>query len=86
MAHNNTISLTIEEYLELENAMQGICKKCGSIRDCCEPDAEDYPCDECGENTVVGCDNALLDGMVYQFQTIRQNYEKYNAPNGLDPD
>lgn len=55
--------LSIEDYYMMEDSFEGVCKNCGAIRDCCEPDAVDYPCDECGENAVVGVDIALLDGL-----------------------
>ena len=30
----------------------------------CEPDAEDYTCDSCEGNTVVGAENALIMGLI----------------------
>jgi hypothetical protein len=38
----------------------GICMNCGAEHDGVEPDAEGYPCDECGEPTVVGFQNLVL--------------------------
>ena len=32
----------------------GLCLNCGNERDCTEPDASDYPCDNCKQNKVVG--------------------------------
>ena len=43
----------------------GICLACGTTRDYgCEPDAEGYECDECGEMQVAGVEQALLLGRI----------------------
>jgi hypothetical protein len=55
--------LSIDDYQEMDYCSQGVCKACGAINGDCEPDAEDYPCDDCGENQVVGAQNALIEGM-----------------------
>lgn len=53
-------SITMER---LEDAIQresewcenpGFCIKCGADADGCEPDAERYECEECGERAVYG--------------------------------
>ena len=59
-----TISITIEEYEEASANYIGYCTKCGAERECCEPDAANYPCEECGQNAVQGCDNLLIMGLV----------------------
>lgn len=38
----------------------GICTRCGNIQSSCEPDAEGYECEECGELAVCGIETALL--------------------------
>lgn len=38
----------------------GFCIKCGAERDGCEPDARNYPCDECGENKVFGAVEIMM--------------------------
>lgn len=38
----------------------GICVACGADAEGCEPDAEGYPCDECGEDAVYGAEQLLL--------------------------
>lgn len=44
---------------------QGYCTQCQEIVDTfCEPDAEKYLCPECGTNTVMGMENAILLGEV----------------------
>ena len=51
----------VETYEEMRDSYQGWCTKCKEItRDCTEPDAEDYDCPECGENTVIGADIFLM--------------------------
>lgn len=43
-----------------DNYGEGICTNCGELRSECEPDAENYPCESCGENKVVGLESAIL--------------------------
>ena len=38
----------------------GFCLACGAERDGCEPDAREYPCDECGANEVFGAEEVML--------------------------
>jgi hypothetical protein len=38
----------------------GFCIKCGAEHDCCEPDASEYECYECGENAVYGAELLLM--------------------------
>lgn len=38
----------------------GFCIACGADADDCEPDAREYPCEECGENKVYGAEELLL--------------------------
>ena len=46
----------------LENP--GICLACGADADGCEPDAEGYTCEECGEPQVSGAAQILFDIVV----------------------
>ena len=39
----------------------GFCLKCGYEQDGCEPDAEGYECESCGEHAVMGAENCLLE-------------------------
>jgi hypothetical protein len=55
--------LDLDDYGTMEDLHEGVCKACGEINGGCEPDAEDYPCEFCGKNAVVGAMNALMDGM-----------------------
>lgn len=55
------ITMTAEEYQDHVDSMDGLCLKCGEIRfGSTEPDAENYPCDSCGEDAVQGIENALI--------------------------
>jgi len=38
----------------------GFCIKCGEERDGCEPDAQKYPCENCGTNNVYGAEEILF--------------------------
>ena len=40
----------------------GFCVACGAEHDSCEPDAERYECDECGEHQVYGAEQILVMG------------------------
>ena len=53
--------MTEEEYLIHIGEYNGICLNCGEIRfGDTEPDAENYPCNECEEDCVMGIENALV--------------------------
>jgi len=45
---------TVEELQQADDWSEGFCLACRAPRECCEPDASAYPCDECGENAVYG--------------------------------
>jgi predicted RNA-binding Zn-ribbon protein involved in translation (DUF1610 family) len=57
----NKFGYTIEDYLMHREEYIGICLSCGAERDQTEPDAEDYKCESCGQHTVVGADNLMID-------------------------
>lgn len=38
----------------------GICIACGSEQEGCEPDAERYECESCGEHKVYGAEQLLI--------------------------
>lgn len=59
------MKIDIATYEELQEGYGGICLSCGAFRwDSCEPDAEDYPCEECGENRVYGIEQVLICGEI----------------------
>lgn len=54
-----------EEYSALDEEYSGLCDKCGEVRyGDTEPDAENYPCEACGENSVQGIINLLAEGRI----------------------
>jgi hypothetical protein len=59
-----TRKFTLEEIQEADDMQQGFCIACGALRDCCEPDARNYQCEECGENEVYGAQELALMGFV----------------------
>jgi hypothetical protein len=42
----------------------GFCLACGAMRECCEPDARKYKCDECEMHYVYGAEELMLMGRV----------------------
>ena len=58
------ITLTRDEYIELEESNIGICLVCGNRQDYCEPDAREYDCDECGLPKVYGVPELLIMGII----------------------
>ena len=38
----------------------GFCMSCGFESDSCEPDAQNYECESCGERTVFGAEELYL--------------------------
>ena len=52
------------EYSELEDENFGLCLNCGADHYSCEPDAERYLCDDCGEKRVYGLANLLMNNRI----------------------
>jgi len=42
----------------------GICAACGAERGGVEPDARNYPCDDCDEMAVYGCQELMMAGLI----------------------
>jgi hypothetical protein len=59
-----TIELTEDEYIYLDDNYIGLCIKCHEERECCEPDARKYPCDNCNTKTVYGAGELLVMGII----------------------
>lgn len=55
---------TLEAIEEASDNMCGFCLACGAEKECCEPDARKYKCDECGKNLVYGAEELALMGYV----------------------
>lgn len=60
-------SITLKRAMDAENRRNtsldnpGFCKSCGAEADGCEPDAENYKCDSCGEFAVDGSFTILME-------------------------
>jgi hypothetical protein len=53
------------DYADATENYLGYCTECCEFTTSeCEPDAEDYTCDSCEGNTVVGAENALIMGLI----------------------
>ena len=53
------------DYAEACESYTGWCTTCESFTTgCVEPDAHDYECEVCGENTVMGAEDALMEGEI----------------------
>lgn len=51
--------MTESEFYSYEDSSTGLCVDCGAERECCEPDARRYRCDECGAKKVYGVPELL---------------------------
>ena len=62
-----TTSIQVSEvdYVDATENYLGWCTECnGFTTSEVEPDAEDYHCDDCDCDTVVGAENALIMGLI----------------------
>lgn len=60
------MEMTSGEYQEYRNEYDGYCSTCDEVIACggVEPDAHGYQCDECSEPTLMGIEQALLEGKI----------------------
>jgi len=59
------ITLTFDEYAAANHEMNGFCLACGAeSMGPCEPDARNYPCEECGKNKVFGAEECMMMGVI----------------------
>lgn len=59
------VSIAMDEFEEMCESYMGFCTSCQEFtRDSTAPDAENYMCDECGKNTVIGAEQAMLTGKI----------------------
>jgi len=58
-----------------EDEYPGLCIRCGAATGGVEPDAERYPCDECGAKAVYGVEQLILCGL----------YHNASPPDGAEP-
>ncbi len=57
--------VSLEDYEHATENYEGFCTECKAFtRDETEPDAEGYDCPQCGGNTVIGAEDALISGIV----------------------
>ena len=55
----------MDEFRDLSGLFQGYCTVCEDFtRDSTEPDAEGYDCPICGQDAVMGVEQALLLGEI----------------------
>ena len=60
-----TVKMSAEEYQQHCDDSDGVCLECGAVSfGGTEPDAENYPCEECGESQVQGIENCMIDGTI----------------------
>lgn len=59
-------TVTQEDYLDATENYIGWCTTCKEFcRPMTEPDAQDYDCDQCGnEHSVMGAEEALIEGLL----------------------
>ena len=54
----------LEQIQEMMDESGGFCIACGAEHYSVEPDARNYPCEECGERKVYGAEELVLMGLV----------------------
>jgi len=62
--HRSPRKITLEQFNQLDDDMEGFCASCGHTQGGCEPDAEAYRCEECHERAVYGPHWWLMTGKV----------------------
>lgn len=60
----SNITITLEEYEELDSDYGGVCLACGEYAYGVEPDARQYTCESCDEKQVYGAQELLMMGLV----------------------
>ena len=58
---SQTEILRIAQESIMGDSLDGNCLACGNIQDGCEPDAENYECESCGESRVCGGEILLFN-------------------------
>ena len=62
--YNQMMTFRLEDIQDAMEEQCGFCVECGAERECCEPDAREYECDECGERGVYGAEELIVMGLV----------------------
>jgi hypothetical protein len=78
-------TFTLSEIEEAIADQAGFCIKCGAVRDCCEPDARQYECDECGAHSVYGAEEILIMGLIKQEVKRLRTSDVYGDNYGSRP-
>ena len=60
ITEDRVTAMCMRQLTTLDNP--GICLACGCEADGCEPDAENYTCESCGESCVMGAEQILIAG------------------------
>ena len=60
ITEDRVTAMCMRQLTTLDNS--GICLACGFEQDGCEPDAENYTCESCGESCVMGAEQILICG------------------------
>ena len=60
ITEDRVTAMCMRQLTTLDNP--GICLACGFEQDGCEPDAENYTCESCGESCVMGAEQILIAG------------------------
>lgn len=58
------LSICESEYNDAQESYTGYCVKCHASQDGCEPDAELYKCESCGEPAVYGVEQLLVHDFI----------------------
>lgn len=63
VTEDRVIAASMRRMNSLDNP--GICIACGEEQEGCEPDAERYTCESCGQKMVYGAEQLLIMGMYH---------------------
>lgn len=59
------MNVTKDEFEDLQDDLAGYCTECQAVTtEEVDPDSEDQECQECGSETCVGIDQALVLGLI----------------------
>jgi hypothetical protein len=61
---NCKIKFTLDQVEQAMGNYEGFCLACGESQCSCEPDAQNYECESCGEMEVFGAEEILIMGLV----------------------
>lgn len=65
--------ITLDQIMEAIEADDylGFCTACGAEQGGCEPDAQNYECESCGERKVFGAEQLLIMGVGHNGRSGR---------------